>query len=164
MTTKPTIQTPSTIVLGVHVGSQSEAAIVGSLRTETGIVQQGVIELVGSLWPTLARACVEAAIVGAVHLVVLTNDASLAAALTKPFPAPTGGEKVKVWNGVRGDGKYVTVDLGNAAHWQVLRWLGLRWPGRFAVQRVAELKNAKALFESVSPTKGTICKAIQGEK
>ena len=147
-TMKPTIQTPSTIILGVHVGSPNSAAIVGSLRTETGSVEQGVVEHVGCTWSALVRALADAATIGVQHVVILSNDAALVTALMKPFPAPTGGEVVKVWNGVRGDGAYVLVDLGNVDHWQVLRALGGQWPGRFAVQLVSDLPKAKALWEA----------------
>lgn len=159
---KPTIEFSSTIILGVHVGSHASAAIVGSLRTETGSVEQGVIEHVGGTWAALAQALADAAVIGARHVVILSNDDALVAALSPlrakksgvkfpvmaGFPAPRGGETVKVWNGVRGDGHYVTVELGDVDHWQVLRALGWQWAGRFAVQRVAELPTAKALWES----------------
>lgn len=144
---KPTIEFSSTIILGVHVGSSDSAAIVGSLRTETGSIEQGVIERVGSTWSALACALADAVIIDVQNVVILSNDENLITALSKPFPAPRGGEIVKVWNGVRGDGKYVMVDLGDADHWAVLRLLGTRWAGRFAVQCVAELPTARRFWE-----------------
>lgn len=144
---KPTIQTNSTAILGLHVGSQ-HAAVVGSLRTETGAVEQGVIERTGDAWRALARACADAAVIGAAHLVILTNEPLIVAALSKPFPAPVGGEVRRVWNGVRGDGRYVDIDLGDCAHWQVLHMLGWHWAGHWSVQLVSDLPKAQALWEA----------------
>lgn len=53
-----------------------------------------------------------------------------------------------MWTGTRKDGQYIDVDLGDAAHWDVLRLLGWEWAGRFAVQVVSELPAARALWEA----------------
>lgn len=153
---KPTIHTPSTLILGCYVGNQ-HAAIVGSLRDAEGALRPGIVEQTGRPWAALAQALAEAEVIGAAHVVVLSNDAGMVQALTRPFSAPVGGERQRVWIGVRGNGAFVEVDLGDAAHWDVLRWLGLRWGGCFAVQRVESLPNAQALWES------TVAKGADGE-
>lgn len=145
---KPSILTPSTIILGCHVDSQC-AAIVGSLRGEGGELTTNVIERTGSPWQAIAAALADAQVIGARHVVLLSNDAAIVAALSKPFPAPAGGERVRVWLGVRGDGRYVEGSLGDAAHWAVLRLLGWQWAGRFSVQQVAELPAAKVLHSTI---------------
>jgi hypothetical protein len=43
---KPTIHTPSTLILGCYVGSQ-HAAIVGSLRDAEGALRPGIVEQTG---------------------------------------------------------------------------------------------------------------------
>lgn len=150
---KPTIHTPSTLILGCYVDGQ-HAAILGSLRDGEGALRTDVLEQTGAPWAALAQAMMDAAVIDAAHLVLLSNDADVVRALTRPFPAPVGGERQRVWLGVRGDGGYVEVDLGDAVHWDVLRWLGLRWAGRFAVQRVQSLPKAQALWEA-TVTKGS---------
>ena len=153
---KPTIHTPSTLILGCYVGSQ-HAAIVGSLRDAEGALRPGIVEQTGRPWAALAQALAEAEVIGAADGVVVGNDGGMVQALTRPFSAPVGGERQRVWIGVRGNGAFVEVDLGDAAHWDVLRWLGLRWGGCFAVQRVESLPNAHALWES------TVAKGADGE-
>lgn len=143
---KPTINTPSTIIFGAYLDS-NRAAVVGSLRTDGGALLPGVVERTGDAWQAIAQALGDAQIIGAEHVVMLTNEPLIVAALSKPFPAPVGGERRRVWTGGK-DGQYIDVDLGDCAHWQVLHMLGWQWAGRFAVQLVGELPAAKALLEA----------------
>ena len=143
---KPSIVTANTIILGTHVGSQ-RAAIVGTLRREDGTTEAGVIERTGATWEALAEALTDAATIGAAHLLILTNEPALVAALSKPFPAPLGGDDRQVWTGGK-EGAYVSGNLGNAYHWQVLRALGWTWAGNWRITRVADLPAAKQLWET----------------
>lgn len=152
-------QTPNTIILGVHVESQI-AAVVGSLVAADGTLRTGVIEHCGATWQAIAAALADAETIGAENVIILTNGKDVLTALTPlrkkgkgrfpvmaGLPAPRGGEHQRVWIGVRGDGRYVDVDLGDAAHWQALRLLGGVFAGRWRVQLVETLPNAKALYE-----------------
>jgi hypothetical protein len=148
---KPTINTPSTVILGAYLAGQ-RAAVVGSLRDESGALRTGVLERSGDAWRAIAQALGDAEVIGAAHIVILTNEPLIVAALSKPFPAPVGGEHRRVWTGVRGDGQYIDIDLGDCPHWQVLHLLGWGWAGAFAVQLVGELPAAKALWEATHAT------------
>lgn len=143
---KPSIVTQSTIILGTYVGSQ-RAAVVGTLRRDDGTTETGVIERTGATWEALAGALEDAATIGAEHVLILTNEPALVVALSKPFPAPVGGESVKAWQGGR-DGSYVTGNTGNVHHWQALRALGWTWAGNWRITRVEDLPAAKQLWET----------------
>ena len=142
---KPTVFTPSTAILGVFWVAQ-HAAIVGSVRSETGALIQDAVIACGGNWEALADGLVLCEWMAVQHVVLLTNSAALVKALSRPFPAPRGGVAVRRWIGVRGDGKYVHVDLGDAAHWQVLRTLGASFAGQWQIQQVEDLPNARRLY------------------
>ena len=149
---KPSIVTANTIILGTYVGSQ-RAAIVGTLRRDDGTTEAGVIERTGATWEALAGALTDAGTIGAAHVLILTNEPALVAALSKPFPAPIGGEAWRTWTGGR-DGHYVSGQTGNAAHWDVLRALGWTWAGNWRITRVDALPAAKQLWSETYGNSG----------
>jgi len=154
------VETPNTIILGVHVESVRLAAVVGSLVADDGALRVGVIERFGAMWEAISDALTDAETIGAANVILLTNSKEVFAALTPcrkkgtgrmpvmaGLPSPRGGERQRVWNGVRGDGRYVDVELGDPKQWQVLCALGFTFAGRWRVQLVETLPNAKALHE-----------------
>ena len=143
---KPNINTTSTIIIGAYLDG-NHCAVVGSLNSEIGVLTKGVIERTGDAWAAIAQALGDAQMIGVAHVVILTNEPLIVAALSKPFPAPVGGEVRRVWTGGN-DGRFVDIDLGDCAHWQVLHMLGWQWAGCFAVQLVTELPAAQALWEA----------------
>lgn len=149
---KPNILTANTIILGAYVDSQT-AAIVGSLRRDGGEVEAHAIERTGATWEALAGALADAATIGAAHVLILTNESALVTALSKPFPAPIGGEQWRKWTGGK-DGHYVAGTTGNAAHWDVLLALGWAWAGNWRITRVDALPAAKQLWSETYGNSG----------
>ena len=120
------------VVLGVWVGEDRSAAVLGSVRSVTGSVEADVIEVYGPMWQALKDAIEQALTVHAGRLILVCNDEELLRLLR-----PRHGRRV-----VRGfrimAGFHTPSD---PAHWSVLRMLGGiggRWQVKQGVSRRAE--------------------------
>jgi hypothetical protein len=142
---KPTLTTPDTVVVGLY-SQGGRVSLTGALRTEIGALRPDVLAVQGGgTWAALAQALADVQTVGTAHLLLLTNDADLVAALTPPIRAPAPTATHREWFG-RDD--WIDVGYGgDADHWQVLRLLGVRWAGRWRVQLVEDLPKARELWE-----------------
>jgi hypothetical protein len=155
---KPTLDTPDTVVIGLY-SLDGRACVTGALRTEAGDLRPDVLAAQGgAAWPALAGALADVLAIGAQHLLVLTNDAAIVDALTPPIraPAPTATRreyfapiKAKPEFGFEGaPGYWIDVGYGgDADHWETLRLLAMRWPGRWRCQLVSDLPKARELWE-----------------
>jgi len=155
---KPTIDTPDTVVIGLY-SLGGRACVTGALRTGAGDLRPDVLAVqAGAAWPALAGALADVLAIGARHLLVLTNDPGIADALTSPIraPAPTATRREYFAPigandfGFSGTPGYC-VDVGyggDADHWETLRLLAMRWPGRWRCQLVEDLPKARELWES----------------
>lgn len=145
---KPTLTTPDTVVIGLY-SAAGQACATGALRTWDGDLRPDV--LAGGrapLWAALAAALADVQAVDTAHVLLLTNDADIVAALTPPIRAPAPTATHREWFG-RDD--WVDVGYGgDEHHWQVLRLLGMRWAGRWRVQLVDDLPGARELWQSQS--------------
>ncbi len=141
---KPTTLTDDTILLGCWIGDD-RAAITGALRSADGDLRSDVLSAHGAPWPALRQALETAAAIGAKHVLVLTNDAGLRRALSKPFKAPEPAEyKRHYWSKT----EFSTVGFGgDADHWAVLCLLGGCWGGCFSVAVVDDLPGARELWQ-----------------
>ena len=142
---KPTLTTPDTVVVGLY-SQGGRVSLTGALRTEAGDLRPDVLAVQGGgTWAALAQALADVQTVGTAHLLLLTNDADLVAALTPPIRAPAPTATHREWFG-RDD--WIDVGYGgDADHWQVLRLLGVRWAGRWRCQLVDDLPKARELWE-----------------
>lgn len=142
---KPTLNTPDTVVVGLY-SQDGRVSLTGALRTEAGDLRPDVLAMQGGgTWAALAQALADVQTVGTAHLLLLTNDADLVAALTPPIRAPAPTATHREWFG-RDD--WIDVGYGgDADHWQVLRLLGVRWAGRWRCQLVDDLPKARELWE-----------------
>ena len=142
---KPTLSTPDTVVIGLY-SLDGRAGVTGALRTEDGDLRTDVLASKGgAAWPALAGALADVQTVGTAHLLVLTNDRAIADALTPPIraPAPTATRREYF---ARDD--WIDVGYGgDADHWETLRLLAMRWPGRWRCQLVGDLPKARELWE-----------------
>ena len=140
---KPTTTTDDTILLGAWL-AEGRAAITGALRTVDGTLRTGVLETVGAPWPALHQALTTAQTIGARHVMLLTNDAALKRALSKPFKAPQPDQTKRHFFS-----KTDWADVGfggDADQWAVLCLLGGVWGGCFNVQLVDDLPGARELW------------------
>ena len=154
---KPTLSTPNTVVIGLY-SLDGRAGVTGALRTEAGDLRPDVLASKGgAAWAALAGALADVLTTGAQHLLVLTNDRAIAEALTPPIraPAPTAKRReyfapIKANDfGFSGTpGYWIDVGYGgDADHWETLRLLAMRWPGRWRCQLVDDLPKARELWE-----------------
>lgn len=142
---KPTTLTDDTIMLGAWVEA-GRAAITGALRSADGTLRQDVLTATGAPWPALKTALETAQTIGARHVLVLTNDAGVKQALSKPFRAPKPDQTKRHF---RSKTDYTDVGFGgDADHWRVLCLLGGVWGGCFNVQLVNDLPGARELWQS----------------
>ena len=141
---KPTLDTTDTVVIGLY-SADGEAAATGTLLTAAGHVRPDVLAVGrAATWAALAAALEQGQAMLARHVLVLTNDATLAQALTPPIRAPAPTATHREWFG-RDD--WVDVGYGgDGHHWQVLRLLGFVWAGRWRVQLVEDLPKARELW------------------
>ena len=142
---KPTLSTPNTVVIGLY-SLDGRAGVTGALRTEAGDLRPDVLASKGgAAWAALAGALADVLTTGAQHLLVLTNDRTIADALTPPIRAPAPTAKRREYF-ARDD--WIDVGYGgDADHWETLRLLAMRWPGRWRCQLVDDLPKARELWE-----------------
>jgi hypothetical protein len=133
---KPTTTTENTLILSLWVEGPN-CAIVGALRREDDVVVPDVYmaRKACTPWTTLVEALAEAAIIGMKHLLIVSNDKNLVAALTPPLrpPAPTEMERhwALGWGEEGQRGGYVEIPWGgDIDHWRVLGLLACgQWAG-----------------------------------
>lgn len=136
---------PNALLLGIWV-AEKRAALTAAVRDECGHVCPDVLLLTGEPWTTVVQALEQAALMDVSNIVILSNDPALVSALSPPLAAPEPDRRERVWLS-RAD----WVDIpsgGNPDHWQVVRFLGGRWGGRFRAMQVDDLPKARELWQS----------------
>ena len=138
-----TTTTPDTLLLGVYA-QHGQAVVLGSLCTRTATLRTETLYNVGQTWNALAAALGEVDAIGPAHVLLLTNAEDLLRALRRPFAPPTPAQTKHQWVA---KGEYVTVGWGgDAAHWQVLQWLGMHG-GQWEIRQVDDLPKARAQWQ-----------------
>ena len=151
---KPTLTTPDAIIISLWFADPCSAAAC-SWRRADGTVQPGVIECARLCKPytMLVDVLQTAQAIGALHLVIVSNDRELVQALTPPLRAPTPDQIEHRWLlgwGAEGQrGGYVHIPYGgDPDHWFVLRLLGCGlWAGRWRALWSDKLERAKGLWQ-----------------
>jgi hypothetical protein len=136
--------TPDTILLGIwHEGNR--CAITGSAQDAHGTPVPDVLAVTGEGWTAVVQALEAAALIGARHVVILSNDTALVRALSPPFPPPAPTQKRRIFFSRT---EWVDVgEGGDADHWRTLQLLGGQWGGRFRAMQVQDLPKARALWQ-----------------
>lgn len=120
---KPTLETPSTIVLALWVASD-RAACTAVLRADSSDVTVLKFEAWGEPLATLAKALEVTQVVKAKHCVIVTNWDALFASVA---PLHLG-------------------DQGDA-HWQVIALLATRYAGRYAAMKAETLPRTEEAWK-----------------
>lgn len=152
---KPTLTTPDTLILSIWQADRT-TAIVGSLRRDDDTIVADVLTGVTVNEPCTTVLCTtlaEVALIGAKHLLILTNDRSLAAMLSTPLIAPKADQVERKWLlgwGKEGQrGAYVDLPFGgDAEHWRLIEMLAVgQWAGCWRVQYNDQLTKARELWQ-----------------
>lgn len=120
---KPTLETPSTIVLALWV-ADGRATCTAVLRADSSEVTVLKFEAWGEPWATLATALEVTQVVKARHCVLVSNWDALFASV-----AP-------LRLGKHGD-----------AHWQVIALLATRYAGRYAAMKAETLPRTEEAWK-----------------
>lgn len=145
-----TLTTPNTLYLACY-GDQERIAYTGTLRRMDGSLDEDVMSGHGTTWEATAQALAEAAIINALHIILLTNSP----ALLRWYVAPAPESFVKVWEQKgkgKGNGAYAEYPVGgNPAQWAVMNGLLAYWAkgGSYQVVGVdgSRLKRAQELYK-----------------
>lgn len=152
---KPTLLTPDTLILSMWCEDRT-TAIVGSLRRDDDTIVADVVTEVTVGKPCTTVLCTtldDVGMIGAKHLLILTNDRELVAMVRSPLIAPKADQVERKWLlgwGKEGQrGAYVDLPFGgDAEHWRLLTMLCCGgWAGRWRVQHNEQLTKARELWQ-----------------